>query len=38
MANKGHTSETGGPSGDLNIKIRIGTHPLFKRDGYDIIS
>lgn len=38
MAKKGHLSETGGAPGDLLIKMAVGDHPVFKRDGYDITS
>ncbi|OMJ94814.1 hypothetical protein SteCoe_1999 [Stentor coeruleus] len=38
MANKGHHSEGGGPQGDLLIKIQITPHPVFKREGQDILS
>jgi len=33
----GQPSPTGGPPGDLILTVRIGPHPLYKRDGLDII-
>lgn len=36
MANKGHTSDTEGPPGDLKISVIVQEHPKFKRVGNDI--
>jgi len=38
MAGKGSSSESGGQAGDILIKVTIKDHPIFQRDGYDIIS
>jgi len=38
MANKGHVSDGRGPPGDLFLKIKVKEDPLFKREGYDIVS
>lgn len=34
---KGSPSPGGGPPGDLILTIRVGTHPLFTRDGLDLL-
>jgi len=34
---KGHPGLNGGPNGDLYIEIRIIDHPVFKRDGDDLL-
>lgn len=36
VAEKGRPSPTGGPPGDLYIKIKEIEHPVFKRDGVDL--
>src|SRR5262249_1449893 len=36
LAGKGNAGANGGPAGDLYIIIRIGEHPVFRRDGDDI--
>ncbi len=36
LAGKGNAGLHGGPFGDLYIIIRIGEHPVFRRDGDDI--
>src|SRR5713226_4086341 len=36
IAGKGNAGLYGGPAGDLFIIIRIGEHPVFRRDGDDI--
>ena len=28
----------GGPAGDMRVKLRVGTHPFFRREGLDIHS
>jgi molecular chaperone DnaJ len=38
ITNKGHCSETGGPQGDLLLKIQVIPHKTFKRSGQDILS
>jgi curved DNA-binding protein len=34
---KGQPGQLGGPTGDLYIKIKVHEHPLFKRDGDDLL-
>jgi molecular chaperone DnaJ len=36
LAGKGNAGAHGGPAGDLYIIIRVGEHPVFRRDGDDI--
>ena len=36
LAGKGNAGAHGGPAGDLYVIIRIGEHPLFRREGDDI--
>ena len=36
VAGKGHHSESGGPPGDLIVRISVQPHKTFKRDGYDL--
>ena len=36
LAGKGNAGPQGGPAGDLYVIIRIGEHPVFRRDGDDI--
>jgi molecular chaperone DnaJ len=36
IAGKGNAGPNGGPTGDLYIILRIGEHPVFRRDGDDI--
>ena len=36
LAGKGNAGAHGGPPGDLYVIIRIGEHPIFRRDGDDI--
>jgi molecular chaperone DnaJ len=36
LAGKGNAGIMGGPAGDLYIIMRIGEHPIFRRDGDDI--
>ncbi|MEK7584467.1 MAG: DnaJ C-terminal domain-containing protein, partial [Patescibacteria group bacterium] len=38
LSGKGESGIYGGPTGDLFIRVRIQTHPFFKRDGYDVKS
>jgi len=37
MAGQGGEGRHNGPRGDLFIKIHIKPHPLFSRDGYDVL-
>lgn len=34
---EGEAGENGGPSGDLYVDIRVKSHPLFKRDGRNLM-
>jgi curved DNA-binding protein len=36
IAEKGRPSPTGGPPGDLYVKLKEVEHPVFKRDGTDL--
>jgi molecular chaperone DnaJ len=36
LGGKGNAGTHGGPSGDLYIIIRVGDHPVFRREGDDI--
>jgi len=36
LAGKGNAGAHGGVAGDLYVIIRIGEHPVFRRDGDDI--
>jgi len=38
VAQKGHSSESGGPMGDLLINVVVKPHAVFQRNGYDIMS
>ena len=38
LANAGEAGEKGGPSGDLYIDIVVAPHPVFRREGQDIIT
>lgn len=37
LRGKGEPSSSGGPPGDLYILIRVQEHPLFERDGDDVV-
>jgi curved DNA-binding protein len=37
LSGKGAPSPSGGPAGDLFLKITVEPHPLFQRDGEDLI-
>ncbi|WP_397571064.1 molecular chaperone DnaJ [Schlesneria sp. T3-172] len=37
LRGEGEAGENGGPAGDLYIDIRVKTHPLFKRDGRNLM-
>ncbi|MCH2160445.1 MAG: DnaJ domain-containing protein [Phycisphaerales bacterium] len=36
VRDKGMPGSNGGPAGDLILKIKVGAHPWFKRDGLDL--
>lgn len=36
LAGKGNPGEKGGPAGDLYLIVKIGEHPVFRREGDDI--
>ncbi len=38
LEDKGAAGPRGGPSGDLYVHLRVGSHPRFTRDGTDLIS
>lgn len=38
LANAGEAGEHGGPAGDLYIDIVVAPHPVFRREGQDIVS
>ena len=37
LTGKGHPGVNGGKPGDLYFKIQVGEHPIFKRDGNNIL-
>jgi len=37
VAGKGDAGTAGGPSGDLYLSIRVKDHPLFRREGNDLV-
>ncbi|HCS50250.1 J domain-containing protein [Rubinisphaera sp.] len=37
LAGQGEHSVTGGPSGDLLVKVKIAPHPYFKREGANLL-
>lgn len=37
LANEGEAGESGGPSGDLYVQIRVKPHPLFTREGSNLL-
>ena len=36
LRGKGEAGSNGGPSGDLYVNIKVATHSVFKRNGFDI--
>lgn len=34
---KGNAGTNGGPAGDLELQISVRPHPIFERDGYDLL-
>ena len=34
---KGNAGQNGGPAGDLQVQVSVRPHPLFERQGYDIL-
>ncbi|RMD63652.1 MAG: J domain-containing protein [Planctomycetota bacterium] len=37
IAGKGEPGRNGGPPGDLLLTVRVAPHPLFRRDGLDVV-
>ncbi len=37
LAGKGFPGSNGGPSGDLYFKVHVLPHPIYKREGNDIV-
>lgn len=37
LAGEGEAGQNGGPSGDLYVQVRIRPHPIFQRDGTDLM-
>ncbi len=37
VAGKGDAGTAGGPAGNLYLKIRVKDHPLFRREGDDLV-
>ena len=37
LAGKGYPGNQGGPPGDLYFKVKVIPHPIFKREGHDIV-
>ncbi len=38
VAGEGAPGRRGGPAGDLFVDIRVRPHPVFRRDGFDVVS
>lgn len=34
---KGNSGVNGGPAGDLELQVSVRPHPIFERDGYDLL-
>lgn len=37
VAGKGHVGPRGGPAGDLYVRLQVEPHPLFRREGVDVV-
>ena len=37
LSGEGEASDSGGPAGDLYVAIRVKKHPIFERDGADLL-
>lgn len=37
LSGQGHPGMSGGPNGDLMVKIRVAPHPYFRRDGANLL-
>ncbi len=37
VSGEGEAGEEGGPAGDLYVEVRVRPHPMFERDGADIL-
>ncbi len=37
LAGQGHPGANGGPAGDLMVRIRVALHPLFRREGSNLL-
>lgn len=37
LAGRGMAGPQGGPAGDLFVHVRVGSHPRFSRQGYDLV-
>jgi molecular chaperone DnaJ len=37
LRGEGESGGNGGPAGDLYVLIRVGPHPIFARDGVDVV-
>ncbi|MCD8256674.1 MAG: molecular chaperone DnaJ, partial [Oscillospiraceae bacterium] len=37
LRGQGHAGYLGGPAGDLLITVSVKAHPLFEREGYDVL-
>lgn len=38
LAGEGEAGENGGPNGDLYVQVRVKPHPIFERDGNNLLS
>ena len=37
LSGEGEASDSGGPAGDLYVAVRVKPHPIFQRDGADLL-
>ena len=37
LSGEGEASDSGGPAGDLYVAVRVKSHPIFQRDGADLL-